>query len=383
MTPTRAWGVAFVLVTLCIAYVPSRGQLGGPALRGDAYWYGVMVEAGGTVSERDVASITEVEEPFRYRIVVPLLARALPLSPAEALAAISWASLAASYALMLMIARHLGITARAAVLGLCCAVFSAPHLYNYHNPYLTDALGLLVLVSCLYALVSNNYLLFTLCCAFGIGVREALLFASPAWLQKRTWRRAAFAVLLSIAVYVGLHAFVGRPSKLGPPGVFPARPVRDMLLEAFGSWHVLWLIVPLGVSLAPRKRSEVTVMALLLLAGALLSSLFASDTMRMFHSLFPVVVLGTAHFLELSFKETRAWTTTFVAVCLTSSWVWHPVRFVSFEPLSQVHKLLERAALVVLFAVGLVPVLKVLLRWRSARTSELHIPHAIESQEGV
>lgn len=96
MLPVRSIAVACALVALCIAYVPTRGQLGGPALYGDALLYADLVRGG-----------VDVEAPFRYRVLVPLLARALPLAPSAALAAISWFSLAASYALVLRIAQRL------------------------------------------------------------------------------------------------------------------------------------------------------------------------------------------------------------------------------------------------------------------------------------
>jgi hypothetical protein len=352
--PFRAIAAGCALLVLCIAYVPMRGERGGPAVYGDAQLYVDLVRGG-----------VDVEAPFRYRVVVPLLARALPLAPASALVVISWLSLAASYALLLVVARRLSIGAGAASLGLLLASLTGTHLYNYQNPFITDAAGLLITTVCLYALVSRRFGLFACASALGIGVREVSLFAAPAWIATRQWWRAGASLACTLAVYVALRALVG-PSRLtldeGPFAIFPARPLPILIWDAACAWHALWPMAPIGLLSVRAERTSLAVLALSLLAGAVFTSLLATDTTRMFQPLFPLAALGAGRFLELSWRASRRLTALVCVACVASSWVWQPVRFLTLAPEAPIYRPAQATALVLLLLIGSLAAHRV---WRS------------------
>lgn len=342
--PFRALVFACSLLALCIAYVPMRGERGDPAVYGDAQLYADLVRGG-----------VDIEAPFRYRVVVPLLARALPLTPGAALAAISWCSLAASYALVLVMARRLRIAPLAAAAGLGLAVFTSAHLYNYTNPFITDAAGLLVATGALYALLSRRFALFAAISALGIGVREACVFVAPAWGATRQWRRTAASIALTLAVYVGTRALVGPSQKTldeGPFAIFPARTLRGWSWDTACAWHTLWLLAPIGLAAVRVERMPLAVFGLLSLAGGLFTSLLATDTTRMFQPLFPLVALGLARFFELSWLSSRKATAALCVACIASSWVWHPVRFLYLHPKHPIYRTGQGIALGFLLLVG-------------------------------
>ena len=342
MQVVRSCAFAIALVAVCVAYVPDRSQLGSPALLGDSLSYAAMIERSH-----------EVESPFRFRVVVPLLARALPTDAARALAWITWTSLAASYALVLESARRLRLGRRAASFGLMMATFSASHLYNYHNPYLTDAPGLLVVSSCLFALVTSRYWLFALASAVGVGVREALLLVAPAWGSTGQRGRAAIALLLPALIYGALYAVIGMDPALNKgPFVFPARPLPALLVAALGAWQILWLLAGLGMESLRIARRELFALTLLLVIGALVTSLLASDTTRMFQPLFPLIALGVASFAERSLRCAAGATWLMLVAWVGSSWVWQPVRFASLEPDSDVERFAQAIALIVTWSAG-------------------------------
>jgi hypothetical protein len=352
--PFRAIAAGCALLALCIAYVPMRGERGGPAVYGDAQLYVDLVRGG-----------VDVEAPFRYRVVVPLLARALPLEPARALVAISWFSLAVSYALLLLIARRLQIGAAAASLGLVLASLTGTHLYNYQNPFITDSAALLITTICLYALVSRRFILFAGASALGIGVREASLFAAPAWAATRQWWRAGASLACTLAVYVALRRLVG-PSRAtfdeGPFAIFPARPLPVLIWNATCAWHALWLLAPIGLLAVRVERRSLAVLAFSLLAGAVFTSLLATDTTRMFQPLFPLMALGAGRFLELSWRASRSLTVLVSVTCVASSWVWQPVRFLTLAPQDPIYRTAQAIALVLLLLIGCLAAHRV---WRS------------------
>jgi hypothetical protein len=104
----RSLLLATVLAAVCIASVPARGEHGDAKLVGDSVSYVAMVLGSSAAPA-----------PFRYRIVVPAIARGLPLAPARALALVSLLSLVATYALVLRTSRRLGVPDKAAITGLC------------------------------------------------------------------------------------------------------------------------------------------------------------------------------------------------------------------------------------------------------------------------
>jgi hypothetical protein len=285
----RSLALAACTVAAAVAIVPKR------ALCGDAVLYTQLITGG-----------VDVEAPFRFRVVVPWLARILPLAPAGALAAISYASLLASYTLVLLCALRLRLGFAAAALGLAAAVLSPVHLYAYHNPYLTDCLALAVSCTCLYALLNGRFGLFGAASAVGMGVRESLIFAAMGWSPCRL--RAAACVLLALASHVLIRLAVGpsaQPDE-GPFALFPAHPPGELVRAALGSWHVIWVLAPLGLSFAGPGRGRVVGMALPALLGACGTALLAADTERMFQPLFPFAALGAGRFAEGSWQAGRS-----------------------------------------------------------------------------
>lgn len=313
----RSLLLATVLAAVCIASVPARGEHGDAKLVGDSVSYVAMVLGSSAAPA-----------PFRYRIVVPAIARGLPLAPARALALVSLLSLVATYALVLRTSRRLGVPDKAAITGLVTAVCSAPHLYSYENPYLTDAMALLAVSACLYALVAGRFRWFTALCVLAMGIRETSIFAAPAWASTGQRLRAVLVVTSSLAAYVMIHRFVGPHSATdpGPFKEFPARPLHDVVADLFSAWHGLWFALPVGLLLLPTRRREVAGMACSLCAGTLLTSFLATDTTRMAAPLFPVVAIGVGAFVATSWKESPLLTALLVGGSIASAAIWQPLR---------------------------------------------------------
>ena len=85
----------------------------------------------------DMASGKPAQAPFCFRILVPSIARLLPLSPPIALRLITYVCMAGVYLCGLYLCRLEGINLAASFGGLLLFYCSRPHLFTYYNPYLS------------------------------------------------------------------------------------------------------------------------------------------------------------------------------------------------------------------------------------------------------
>ena len=133
-------------------------------IRGDTLHYVSMIERG----------LDSAPVPFKHRILIPLLAQLIPLSPIDSLRLISYLSLFALYVVVLATSTRLGISAPASIAGLAIVYSSTWHLYSgYHNPFLTDAPALLLLALAIRLLLDNRLALFCLVSVLGVLSRES------------------------------------------------------------------------------------------------------------------------------------------------------------------------------------------------------------------
>lgn len=287
-------GAAVCLVVLGFARMPPTSSL-----YGDALSYVSMAEHGPT------AAIA----PFRYRALVPFLASLIPLPAPTSLLMLSVASLVAFYLLTLATSMRLGASAPVAFGALVAVFFTFWHQYNFHNPYLTDAFQLAMLAAMVYALVIDSWSLFAAASVLAVSARETSIVFVPAWFLLKDKGRGAAILLGSVAALMApriwyadgtpLVESMGRAYRAsGGSDRFPwvfARRVYD----AYG---LFWWVIGASVLLSLR-RAVLIVSFALLFVGALLASIIAVDTGRMFEMLAPVIVPA----LALAVQSAGSW----------------------------------------------------------------------------
>jgi hypothetical protein len=230
------------------------------------------------------------EVPFRHRLLVPWIAGFLPLEPLDALRWITWACLAASYAGILRLLAGRGIPRSATLLAFLASLAATRNLYLVQNPFGTDAFGLLAMVAMLIFFVEDRPLAFGAVTPIGILAREETLFAAPALLFAGRWRSGALVVLVALAAY--------SIPRLGP-GAMTALPLG---YAPVGDWHFwakiyfamgpLWPLMLIGFGLSGRLRIRgLGLYVASVLGGALLSTYYAADTLRVFLPVLPVAAL--------------------------------------------------------------------------------------------
>ncbi len=317
---------SMALVALGASLIVRQG-LYGPSGYGDVVYdtrfYLAMIERHWPW---DASAPAAIPAPFRFRILVPWIARALPFASGRSLALVTYASLAVSYFFSLLTCRRLGLGVGASIAGVTAAFSGYAHLALYTNPYLTDATGLMVIAVMTYAFISDMPMLFAAVGVAGVFAREVSIVLLPIWCVRDVRRGVAFTAIAGVALVVE-HAIIGA----GPAGpIFgtgangPSPAPMDAFLyfsrwrwdtrvafaqEIVTSWGWLWLCAAIGLALVPAdRRRSVGAAALALLVAGFASLFVASDVARLLDILFPAVAVGAAFLIaEMTTRTQRVW----------------------------------------------------------------------------
>ena len=172
-------------------------------IRGDATHYIALARGDDPAT---------VMVPFRYRIVVPWIAKQLPFSPERSLQVISMLSLVGVQALLVLVGRRLAIPVVDIAAGMVTLSLMPSFLYVFHNPYLLDLFTLLMITAAFHALLRRAPVAFVAIVAVGAAGREAVLFIAPAYLVTmllvRERRPAERPLLLALGIGLAIAGFL-------------------------------------------------------------------------------------------------------------------------------------------------------------------------------
>ncbi len=278
---------------------------------GDAVHYINIIESG----------TDGIRAPFKFRVLVTTLARLLPFNAADSLRVITYFSIFIMNFLLLLICRRLSLPIVASVLGLGFSLTFQWQLYNFHNPYLTDAFGQMILTILIYALISKNLYLYASTIIVGVLAREATVFLVPVW-HVRDYKQGAMLTLLALVVMLIPRILLAAESDASLIDAFTTHgkthlaSMPTLLREMLHSWRFGWLIIVTGLCFFDAERFKYLAAAFsLLLCGAVLSTFFAADIGRMFSILIPIATITFAKYTEAIVSQRRYWVLIFLA-CL-------------------------------------------------------------------
>jgi hypothetical protein len=262
--------------------------------------------------------------PQRYRVVVPFLARLLPLPPLSALRLITVVSLLLAYLVCFAECSLLNIGAAATSISVVAMFCSRPILFNYFNPFLTDGLGLLVLFVLSVLFLCDRFAPFAALLILGVFVRESAMFVLPAWVLTARWRKALLLGLLATALFLApriafpshinyaTYVSFGLRSKLNLRWALPC--AKEVLL----SWQGMWLLAGYGLLHSPRR---IRLLAAALAVGSFASFLVTTgEWERMLMVMAPVVAAMAAVAIERALKVNR-WTVVFFVATLPAQFL--------------------------------------------------------------
>jgi hypothetical protein len=273
--------VGSALLLLSVAVVQPRSVTGSSrwlALSPDTYQYLAMVRGDPT------------HNPYAARVLVPRLAALLPLEPLEAIGAITYAALLISYVLLLRIMARLRVQFLPACVALVTLATSTRQLLMVQNPYLTDGFSFLMMTMMLGFFLADRAVLFGLTTFVGGLAREDCLYGAAGFLATRRWRSGLLIVVTAALSYL-LPRWRTRM-----PGVaflgFGQFATWQFYAETYFALGFLWPLTVLALPLTWSSGcGRIVPYFGLVLAGSLVSILFASDTTRMFLPILPVAVV--------------------------------------------------------------------------------------------
>lgn len=284
-------GITSLILLICghltVVQRKEQGDTRYQTIRGDSRHYIKMIEN----------EISTASPPFKYRVLVPYLAKHLPYSPIESLRTITYLSLFLFYISVLITCLRLNISLIASISGLIILFMSPLHLYNYHNPFLTDAFGLAAISIMIYGFVRKSIIIFAIATIIGLLGRYSCIFLVPVWVLKDRFQGIVIIIIsFLLLLYIRMEPQFGNVvvdylqwNRISD--------ILNMVKDILWSWRHVWILMLLGICLFPKKKfKEFGIIFCLLFIGALLTSLIATDIQRLFNVLSPIVVLSSANF---------------------------------------------------------------------------------------
>jgi len=284
----------------------------------DATFYTRMVEG----------PMASVPSPFRFRVLVPWLARQLPVPAPLALLIISYASLFGCYVIVMASCRAIGLGLRESIFGMVAVWGSTWHLYYFWNPYLTDAFGLLMLTIMMWAVLTGTLWIFATASLIGVLAREGTAMLVPAWLVTRQWGATIVLAAGTLAVAALPRLWLASAPDIplaasalseNQPAITPV----SVLRQVHAIWGLVWWLAFAGALCLPRPSAwRLGAVFAALLAGALAASAVATDAGRMFAFLAPVLAVACAQ-LYVVLRHTDAILTVAVTIAVAVQWMFN------------------------------------------------------------
>lgn len=265
---------------------------------------------------------------FGARKLVPFLASLLPMSPDQALRFISYVCLFIMYIFCFKILEYLRFETGIIFWSLVSLFVSLSHLLIYQNPFLIDAFTLMCLTAMFYFALTAKSLPFGIVSILGALGHEAALFGVPAFLATKRFGIFFIVAVLSFAVFAAPR-FFGWGDIYSPFGWSRFGQWVDWA-KIFFAYGFLWLAMGIGLYLCPLKSYPAVALEFaFLLFGAFLSSLFASDIVRMFAILQPVALVLWAYFIQGLAKQSRFLFIVFCGLLFANLFLVIPTLFLS------------------------------------------------------
>src|SRR4029453_11812156 len=197
-----------------------------------------------------------VPGPFKFRLLIPLVASVMPFSPAHSLLVISYLSLFATYLLVIRACETIGLTMGESVFGLLAIWGSTWHLYHYWNPYMTDAFALFALSLMIVALLRDLFWPFATAALVGTFGRETTAFLVPAWFATRQIAPTIGLIVATIVVIALPRYWLASDGDLTIASAFnsSSNVFRPFIFvrQLHTIWGFVWFIGLAGLWFLPR-----------------------------------------------------------------------------------------------------------------------------------
>ena len=160
----------------------------------------------------------------------------------------------------------------------------------------------MVIAVMLYALAIESFWMFAVFGVCGVFAREVTLLVLPVWCARDVRRGVTLTIIALIALLIERSLLFGPPDTVDPMRILMARlhHPENSGIDILATWGWAFAVTALGISLLPtRSFRAIGPMSLGLFAAAFGSYLLATDLMRLFGVLIPIVAIAATRLLAV------------------------------------------------------------------------------------
>lgn len=243
----------------------------------------------------------EVPGPHSCRILLPILAKLLPLGSVESIFIINIISFVIIFYGLIKILEKFSIN-RSAILFSMAIFFSTYSLaYNFTNPFLTDLPALASMVLFIYSVINNQFITSLFWFIISLLFRETVIVLVPLFFFIFSFKEATFATMLVLLGYLLPKIIIsGNIYCNFNQSIFSLDLIDlEIFLKTIISYGPIWFLGCAGLVKLKDYDKHLFKIGLVLLilsfVGSVLSSFKSvTDITRMYILMLPILFLGSA-----------------------------------------------------------------------------------------
>ena len=243
----------------------------------------------------------EVSGPHACRILLPFLAKLLPMEPLKAVFFINVVSLVILFSSLIIMLENFLIKKNVIIITIVIFFSTYSLAYNFTNPFLTDLPALATMILFINSIIKYRYLSCLLFFAASLLFRETIIVLLPLFFLTFSLKKSMLAMFFGLFIYFIPKLIIAGDiyCNFNPPFSVTLLINTEFLIKTILSYGPIWLLGFAGLtklSSLNKNLSKIAFSILILsLVGSVLSSFKSTtDITRMYILMLPILILGSA-----------------------------------------------------------------------------------------
>lgn len=253
----------------------------------------------------NMANNIEVPGPHSCRILLPLLAKLLPLKPLQSIFFINILSFVALFYGLIKMLESFSIDRKVIIftLGIFFSTYSVA--YNFTNPFLTDLPALATMIFFINSIIKFQFASSLFWFVSSLLFRETIIVLAPLFFITFSLKKSISACIFILLIYTIPKFLISGDilCSFNVPFFFHLLFDLEFLTKTILSYGILWIVGILGLTSLKNYKGHLSKVGygllILTLFGSILSSFKSiTDITRMYFLALPILTLGTAFFIK-------------------------------------------------------------------------------------
>lgn len=253
----------------------------------------------------NMANKIEVPGPFSCRILLPFIAKLLPLKPLQSIFFINIVSFVALFYGLIKMLEIFSIDRKVIIftLGIFFSTYSVA--YNFTNPFLTDLPALATMIFFINSIIKFQFVTSLFWFVSSLLFRETIIVLAPLFLITFSLKKSISACVFILLIYTIPKLLISGDIHCGFHSLISFHLLFDIefLTKTILSYGVLWFVGILGLTSLKNYKGHLFKVGcgllILSLVGSILSSFKSvTDITRMYFLALPILTLGSAFFIK-------------------------------------------------------------------------------------